>query len=115
MIKQLQQQDGHITKITEKCKSKKNDKTSNYLDEHGITYRKIMDRPNIFHAIMVPNTLQAYIYYMKATMHQTTMAPTDYIISLGSIIFEKNESTLYKVCMLVSRIPASNFKRSPVC
>ena len=34
-----------------------------YLDKHGITYGKSRDGPNIFHAIMVPNTLQPYILY----------------------------------------------------
>ena len=33
------------------------------MDEHGIIYRKIRDGPIIFHAIMVPNTLQPYILY----------------------------------------------------
>ena len=62
-IKQLQQQDEHKTKITDKCNSKKNDKTAYYLDEHDITYRKIWDGSNIFHAIIVHNTLQPYILY----------------------------------------------------
>ena len=35
-IKQLQQ-DGQITKITDKCKSKENGKTPYYLDEHGFS------------------------------------------------------------------------------
>ena len=38
-----------------------NNETHYYLVEHGITYRKIRDGPNAFHAIMVPNTLQPYI------------------------------------------------------
>ena len=33
-VKQLQQQDGHITKIIGKCKLKKNNKTPYYLDKH---------------------------------------------------------------------------------
>ena len=37
-IKHLQYQDLHISKIADKCKSKKNDKTAYYLDTHGITY-----------------------------------------------------------------------------
>ena len=45
----------HI-KIVDKYKSKKNDKSSYYLVEHGITYRKFRYGPNIFHAIMVPYT-----------------------------------------------------------
>ena len=48
----------HISNIADKCKSKKNVKTPYYLYEHGITYRNIRYRPNIFHPIMVPNTLQ---------------------------------------------------------
>ena len=43
--------------------SKKNDKAPYYQDEHDITYRKIRDGPNIFHAIMAPNTLQPHIAY----------------------------------------------------
>ena len=35
----------------------KNNEISYYLDEHGITYRKIRDGPNIFYAIKVPNAL----------------------------------------------------------
>ena len=54
---------GHITKITKICKSKKNEKIPYYLDEHGITYRKIRDGPNVFHAILVPNALQPFISY----------------------------------------------------
>ena len=70
-IKQLQQQEGHITKIIDKCKSQKNNKTPYYQDEHGITYGKIRDGSNIFHAIMVPNILQPYILYKShnATGH----------------------------------------------
>ena len=41
----------------------KNEKLPYYLNEHGITYRKIRDGPNIFHAIMVPNALHSYILY----------------------------------------------------
>ena len=62
-IKQLQQQDRNITKITDKFKSKKNEKTPYNLDEHSITYRKIRDGSNIFHTIMTPPTLQPYILY----------------------------------------------------
>ena len=62
-IKQLQQQDEHIAKLIDKCKLKKNDKMPYYLDEHDITYRKIRDGSNIFHAIMAPNTLQSYMLY----------------------------------------------------
>ena len=40
-----------------------NDKIPYYLDKHGIIYRKIRDRPNSFHAIVVPNALQSYILY----------------------------------------------------
>ena len=61
-IKQLQQ-DWYITKITDKCKSKKNDNAPYYLDKHSITSGKIREGLNIFHAIMVPNTLQPYILY----------------------------------------------------
>ena len=67
-IKQLQQ-DGHITKIIDKCKSKKNDKTPYYLDEHGITYRKIGDGSNVFHANMICYSLQPYI------LHESHNAP----------------------------------------
>ena len=59
----LQQQDAHISEIVTKWKSKKCDKTLYYLDKHGIWYRKIMDGPNIFHAAMVPQTLQPYILH----------------------------------------------------
>ena len=48
IINQLQQQDMFISKIIDKGKSKKNDKTTYYLDEHDITYRKTRDGPNIF-------------------------------------------------------------------
>ena len=41
--------------------SKKNDKTPYYIDEHGITYSKMRNGPNIFYAIMVPNILEPYI------------------------------------------------------
>ena len=61
-LKQLQQHE-YITKLNAKYKSAKNNETPYYLDEHGITYRKIRDRPNIFHAIMVPIALQPYILY----------------------------------------------------
>ena len=40
-----------------------NIETPYYLEKHGIMYRKIRDEPNIFHAIIVPNTLQSYILY----------------------------------------------------
>ena len=33
------------------------------MNENSITYRKIREGPNIFHAIMVPNTLQPFILY----------------------------------------------------
>ena len=62
-VKQLQQQDVHITEIATKCKSKKWDKTLYYSDEHGIVYRKIKDGSNIFHVIMVLQMLQPYILY----------------------------------------------------
>ena len=38
--------------------SMKNDKIPYHLDEHDFTYRKIRDRLNIFHTIMVFNALQ---------------------------------------------------------
>ena len=41
----------------------KNDKIPYHLEKHGITYRKIRERPNIFHAIMVTNALQPYILF----------------------------------------------------
>ena len=41
----------------------KNEKIPYHLDECGITCRKIGDRPNIFHEIMVPNALQPYNLY----------------------------------------------------
>ena len=62
-VRKLQQQDMHISEIITKCKSMKCDKTLYYLDEHGTVYRKIKDRANIFHAVMVPQTLQPYILY----------------------------------------------------
>ena len=34
-----------------------------FFNKHGIMYRQIEDRPHIFHAIMVPQTLQPYILY----------------------------------------------------
>ena len=34
------------------------------MDEHGIICRKIRDGPNIFHAIVVPNALQPYIFFI---------------------------------------------------
>ena len=37
--------------------------TPYHLGEHETIYRKIRDRPNIIHAIMVPNTLQSDILY----------------------------------------------------
>ena len=67
-IKQLQQQDVHITNLSDRCKSEKNSKISYYLDEHGIAYKKIRDGPNMFHAIMVPN-IYNHMYYMNATTH----------------------------------------------
>ena len=60
-LKQLQQQDENITKLIAKCKSSKKNETSYHLDKH--IYRKIRDRPNIFHAIMVPKNLQPRILY----------------------------------------------------
>ena len=53
----------HITKIIDEGKSKKNDTTPYYLDKHGITSRKIRGGLNIFHTVMVCNTLQPYIFY----------------------------------------------------
>ena len=55
----------HISKIVDNCKSKKNNKTSYSLDEHGITYRNIRDGPNVFHKFMAhhTHTLQPYILY----------------------------------------------------
>ena len=53
----------HISKVIYKCKSKKNDKTLYYLDQHGTTYRKSRDGPTIFHATMVLVALQPYISY----------------------------------------------------
>ena len=45
----------HIyTKKVPECKSKKFVKILYYLVNHGVTYRKIKDGPNIFHAVMVP-------------------------------------------------------------
>ena len=38
-------------------------KTIYFLNEHGIAYTKIKDGSNIFHTIMVPQTLQCYILY----------------------------------------------------
>ena len=67
-IKWLQQQDEYITKLIDKCKSTENDKIPYHLDEHGITYRKIRDGPNIFHAMMVSNAFN-HIFYIKAMMH----------------------------------------------
>ena len=55
------QQDEHITKIIDKCKSK-NDKTPYYWDEHCIREMLGMDQI-LFHAIIVPYTLQPYILY----------------------------------------------------
>ena len=63
-VKQLQQ-DTHINYITTKFQSRKWDKTLYFLDEHGIIYRKIKDESNIFHSIMVPQTLEPYILYMS--------------------------------------------------
>ena len=60
-VKQLRQQDTHIGDIATKFKSKMWDETLYFLDEHGIVYRKIKDGSNIFHAIMVPQTLRPYI------------------------------------------------------
>ena len=59
--KQLQQQDENITKLIAKCMSSKNNETPYHLDKQGIIYTKIRDGHNIFHAIMVPKTLQLYI------------------------------------------------------
>ena len=67
-IKWLQDEDEYIAKLIDKCKSTKHYKIPFYLDEHGIIYRKIRDRPNIFHTIMVPNTLQP-IFHMKAIIN----------------------------------------------
>ena len=60
-MRKLQQQDVHISKIVTKFMSKKCDKTVYYLNEYGVAYREIKDGPNIFHAVMVPQTLQPYI------------------------------------------------------
>ena len=62
-IKQLKQQDIHISKLLINVNQRKLNKKPYCLDEHGITYRKKRDGPNIFHTIMVPNTLQPYILY----------------------------------------------------
>ena len=62
-LKQLQQQDEYKMKLIYKCKSTKSKVTPYYLDEHGITYRKITNGPNIFHTVMIPNALQLYILY----------------------------------------------------
>ena len=62
-VKQLQPQDVHLSEIIMKCKYKKCDKTLCHLDEHGIACRKIKDGPNIFHAVMLSQTLQPYIPY----------------------------------------------------
>ena len=67
-IKQLHQQDMHTSNIIDKCKLKVNDNTHYYLDEHGITYRKIREGPHLFHTIMVPNTSQPYILYESHTV-----------------------------------------------
>ena len=57
-VKQLQQEDTHITDIATKCKSKKWDKTLYIFDKHGIVYKRIKDRSNIFNANMVPKAFQ---------------------------------------------------------
>ena len=53
----------HISKIINKSKSKYHDKTPYYFDEHGIAYRKFKDGSNIFHTVMVPQSLETIILY----------------------------------------------------
>ena len=53
-VRQIQQQDAHISIIVTKCNSKKHCKTLYYLDKHGVAYGKIKDGPNISHAVMAP-------------------------------------------------------------
>ena len=50
-IRQLQQQDAHISEIITKCKIC--DKTPYYMDKYGIVYREIKDRSDKVHAVML--------------------------------------------------------------
>ena len=58
-IKQ-QQQGVHVSKIADKCKSEKNNKTPYYLYEYGMAYRKLWMDQIFFYTIMVPHNLQPY-------------------------------------------------------
>ena len=62
-VKQLQQQDMHISKLITEFKSKNHDKTLCYLDEDSIAYGKIKDGSNIFHIVVIPETLLPNILY----------------------------------------------------
>ena len=54
----------HLAKIIAKCNCQHHcDKIAYYLDEHGIVYKKFLDRSNIFHTIIVLQKLQPYILY----------------------------------------------------
>ena len=67
-MKQLQWQDTHIAETAIKSKSKKGDKTLNYLDKYGIGYREItMDQ--IFLMQLWCHKLCNPIFYMRAIMH----------------------------------------------
>ena len=89
-LKQLQQQDEYITKFIANCKSSKNNETLCYLDEHGITYRKITDGPHIFHCYYAFLKPCSGIFCMSAIMHWDTMVPLDCTILLEETITGKS-------------------------
>ena len=54
----------HLSKIIAKCTSHSHyDKIPYHLGKNGLMYRKVRDRSNIFHTIMVPQKLEPYILY----------------------------------------------------
>ena len=78
-----------MSEIIVKCKSKHyHDKTPYHLDDHGIAYRKVKDRSNDFHAIMVPPNFPTFC--LKAMMLQDIIDPQDY--------------TIYQKCLLLEEI-----------
>ena len=63
-VKQFQGQDPHLSKIIIKCTfHSHHDKTPFYLAGNRVVYRKVRDRSNIFHIIMIPQKVQTYILY----------------------------------------------------
>ena len=62
-VKQLQGRDMYLSKLLQNVNLSHHDKTPYILDEYGIVYRKVWDRPNIFYAMLVPKNLQPYLCY----------------------------------------------------